>query len=216
MDDAQILFHQAFREWKAVVPVTITATSKNSVMAYLTHGCEGAASLRLLSIRFGHLSPPSQLFRCTAVTFATKSPVMLAIGEQAVRPCPIRMVLYARRSSCACGRNDRMGLTCDELLLSDARAEIIQYKYANCRRKVLLSRPWSIVPIRADTVVFWRSAISCNPSQNRSSRDTLDLCPSRMIERFMTGDFIMFITPGFVVICDDASNIHVTRQVRFP
>ena len=63
---------------------------------------------------------------------------MLAIGEQVVRLCPIRMVLYARRGSCACGRNDRMGLTCDELLLSDARAEIIQYKYANCRRKVLV------------------------------------------------------------------------------
>ncbi|MGA8933006.1 MAG: hypothetical protein WB522_01930, partial [Pseudolabrys sp.] len=32
--------HQAFREWNAVVPVTITATSKNSVIVYLTHGRE--------------------------------------------------------------------------------------------------------------------------------------------------------------------------------
>ena len=63
---------------------------------------------------------------------------MLAIREQVVRPCPIRMALHARRSGCACGGNHRIGLTCDELFLSDARAEIIQYKYANCRRKVVV------------------------------------------------------------------------------
>jgi hypothetical protein len=47
-----------------------------------------------------------------------------------------------------------------------------------------------MVSTNLDTVMFSRAAMVRNPSQNWSSKDTLDLCPSRMIERFMTSEFI--------------------------
>jgi hypothetical protein len=46
--------------------------------------------------------------------------------------------------------------------------------------RLYLLRPWSIVATNSDTVIFLSLAISRNASQNGVSRDTLDLCPSRL------------------------------------
>ena len=52
--------------------------------------------------------------------------------------------------------------------------------------RLYLLRPWSIVATNSDTIIFLSLAISRNASQNGVSRDTLDLCPSRTMECFIT------------------------------
>ena len=54
-----------------------------------------------------------------------------------------------------------------------------------------------MVPTNVETVIFSRPAISRNPVQNSSSRDTLDLCPSRMIERLITDELTCMPSPRY-------------------
>ena len=80
--------------------------------------------------------------------------------------------------------------------------------------RLLLLLPWAILFTSAEVFKFSRRAISCNPSQNSFSRDTLVLCPSSTTERLMMSVFTMF--PRAAYLSSQDARVKTARENVLP